>query len=213
MLSGWLTMGAIVWFDRLLDLTLLREWFYLGAMAGTGFWIQFAVLLFVSDFAKWAIHVLLHKVPALWEFHKVHHSIEELDWIGNWRFHWMEVFVYRMLLYPVAAFFGFSGEAMFWCGVLSTFFGHFAHANVRVKLGRLAYFFNGPEMHAWHHTHPEAGPVDRNFGMMFSVWDWLFGTAHLPSEAPARLGFAGVEAYPRGILRQWLAPFVRGYDR
>jgi sterol desaturase/sphingolipid hydroxylase (fatty acid hydroxylase superfamily) len=97
---------------------------------------------------------------------------------------------------------------MFWCGVLSTFFGHFAHANVNVSLGPLNYLFNSPELHAWHHAHPDFGPLNRNFGMMFSVWDWAFGTAYLPAHAPARLGFSQIERYPRTILKQWLAPFA-----
>jgi sterol desaturase/sphingolipid hydroxylase (fatty acid hydroxylase superfamily) len=152
----------------------------------------------------------MHRVPVLWEFHKVHHSIEELDWLGNWRFHWMEVVVYKVLLYPVAAFFGASGPALFWCGIASTLSGHLAHANLPLKLGPLRYVFIGPAMHAWHHVHPDAGPPDRNFGLMFSVWDWLFGTAHLPAETPpARLGFAGIERYPQDLVRQWLAPFLR----
>jgi len=42
-------------------------------------------------------HNLLHRVPWLWTFHKVHHSITTMDWIGNWRFHWMEIVVYKTL--------------------------------------------------------------------------------------------------------------------
>ncbi len=49
----------------------------------------------------------------LWRFHQVHHSIEEMDWIGNWRFYWAEVIVYRTMLYAPVACFGFSDEAMF----------------------------------------------------------------------------------------------------
>lgn len=151
----------------------------------------------------------MHRVPVLWEFHKVHHSIEELDWIGNWRFHWLEAIVYKVLIYPVAAFFGASPEAMFWCGVASTLSGHLTHSNLPLRLGPFRYLLVGPAMHAWHHVHPAAGPPDRNFGLMFSAWDWLFGTAHLPlsETAPTHLGFAGSEYYPRDILRQWLAPF------
>src|SRR5262249_12036349 len=51
---------------------------------------QFLVLFFVQDFLKWCIHNLLHRVPALWAFHKVHHSVEVMDWMGNMRYHWVE---------------------------------------------------------------------------------------------------------------------------
>ena len=60
-------------------------------------WLQFVVFFVVKDFVEWNIHRLLHLTPWLWEFHKLHHSIEELDWIGNFRFHWGEVVVYKTL--------------------------------------------------------------------------------------------------------------------
>jgi len=172
-------------------------------------WLQFVTLLFVIDFVQYLVHNLLHRVPVLWEFHKVHHSIEQLDWIGNWRFHWFEVFVYQFFLYPLAGVFGFSGPVMFWQGVLSTAAGHFAHANLRVHVGPLKYFFNSPEMHIWHHTHDDAGPVNRNFGVTLAVWDWLFGTAYLPAWDPKRLGFAGIEKFPGTLLGQMVFPFAR----
>jgi len=34
----------------------------------------------------------------VWKSHKVHHSIVEMDWIGDWRFHWFEILVYNVLL-------------------------------------------------------------------------------------------------------------------
>jgi sterol desaturase/sphingolipid hydroxylase (fatty acid hydroxylase superfamily) len=48
---------------------------------------QFALLLVLADFFQWCIHNLLPRVPWLWNFHKVHHSIDTMDFIGNLRFH------------------------------------------------------------------------------------------------------------------------------
>src|SRR5688500_11990580 len=42
---------------------------------------QFALLLVLADFFQWCIHNLLHRVPWLWTFHKVHHSIDTMDFI------------------------------------------------------------------------------------------------------------------------------------
>lgn len=186
-----------------------RPYIALGLMAAQPFWVQFLVLFFTVDFLKWCIHNLLHRTPLLWRFHKVHHSVVDMDWIGNWRFHWVEIVVYDGLLYAPLAIFGFEPAVMFWNGVVSTFFGHYAHANVRIALGPLKYLFNTPQMHIWHHTHPDSGPENRNFGLSLSVWDWLFGTAYMPDRQPERLGFAGIEQYPRNILGQWAAPFRR----
>jgi sterol desaturase/sphingolipid hydroxylase (fatty acid hydroxylase superfamily) len=163
---------------------------------------QFLTILIGVDFLKWCIHNLLHRVPLLWEFHKVHHSITEMDWIGNWRFHWVEILVYNGLLYVPAALVGASGEAALAAGVFDTFIGHFAHANLRWRIGWLRFIINSPQMHIWHHNHPECGPINRNFGLTFSLWDWIFGTAYVPDHDPARLGFDGIEAYPASLPGQ-----------
>jgi sterol desaturase/sphingolipid hydroxylase (fatty acid hydroxylase superfamily) len=170
---------------------------------------QLPVLIIVFDFFQWLIHNLLHRVPWLWEFHKLHHSIEDMDWIGNWRFHAGEIVVYRSLLYVPAALFGFSGQAMFIYGVINTFIGHLAHSNTRFRLGWLNYLINSPELHRWHHIHPASGPPNRNFAIALSVWDWLFGTAYLPpAPAPHHYGFTGIERYPRSLAGRLLAPFT-----
>lgn len=171
---------------------------------------QIPLLIVTWDFLQWLIHNLLHRVPWLWEFHKVHHSITELDWIGNWRYHAMEVLVYTGLLYVPSALMGFSGTAFLVQGVVSVAAGHFAHSNTRIRMGAFNFVLNTPEMHRWHHTHPDAGPENKNFGIALSVWDWLFGTAYNPpGKAPARLGFTGIERYPMGILGSFVEPFRR----
>lgn len=116
-----------------------------------------------------------------------------MDWLGNWRFHWVEIVVYQLVLYVPATLLGFSGAAAFGCAVIGTAFGHFAHANLRVRIGFLKYIFNSPELHAWHRVHPGHGPQHRNIAITFSFWDWLFHTAHLPAENPKRLGIREAE--------------------
>jgi sterol desaturase/sphingolipid hydroxylase (fatty acid hydroxylase superfamily) len=41
-------------------------------------WAHLLLGFVVRDFVQWWIHRLLHRVPALWEFHKVHHSVEQM---------------------------------------------------------------------------------------------------------------------------------------
>lgn len=130
----------------------------------------------------------MHRVPVLWRIHRLHHSTEQMDWLSNWRFHPLEILVYQLVLYVPATLLGFSAEASFGCAVVSTTLGHLAHANLRWRLGPLKYLINTPEMHVWHHVHPDSGPVNRNFGVSLSVWDWIFGTAYAPDQPPARLG-------------------------
>ena len=167
-----------------------REWFAPllpfpeagGALASLPWAAQFAVFLLLSDFLQWCVHRLLHHSKFLWQFHKVHHSIHEMDWAGNFRFHWMELVVYRSLLYLPLTLLGGDGGPLFAVAVFATFWGHFNHSNLRVRLGPLGFVFNSPGMHLWHHDASDEGGVAKNFGIVLSLWDWLFRTAYWPRE-------------------------------
>jgi sterol desaturase/sphingolipid hydroxylase (fatty acid hydroxylase superfamily) len=198
---AYVTTPLALRFDGLLDLhvDVAREW-PLG--------LQLVVALVVVDFAQWCIHNLMHRVPFLWEMHKVHHSIVDLDWMGSMRFHVGEIVVYKALQYPLLAIFGFSSEVLFVLAVVGTAIGHFNHANLDVDIGPLRYVLNNPRMHVWHHARPDDGSVPMiNFGINLSLWDWLFRTAHLEKAPPARLGFDGIEHFPTTLPGQELHPF------
>jgi sterol desaturase/sphingolipid hydroxylase (fatty acid hydroxylase superfamily) len=173
-------------------------------------WVQFLVFLVVADFLQWCVHNLLHRVPWLWTFHKVHHSITTMDWIGNFRFHWMEIVVYRAAQFVPLLLLAASPEATFWVFVAGTAWGHFNHSNLDVGLGPLGYVFNSPRMHLWHHDISSEGGPAKNFGIVLSLWDWLFGTVFWPRErSPAQLGYPGMEEMPRWLGGQLLWPLAR----
>jgi sterol desaturase/sphingolipid hydroxylase (fatty acid hydroxylase superfamily) len=174
--------------------------------AGWPIWLQAAVATVGLDLAQWGIHNLLHRVPWLWSFHQVHHSVRdgEMDWIVSFRFHWFEAVVYKALQYVPLALMGFAGEALLFHAVLGTVVGHLNHANLDWGHGPWRYVLNSPRMHLWHHD--ADSPRASNFGVIFSVWDWVFGTARLPDHPPRRLGFDGQEAMPRDFLRRSLWP-------
>jgi len=157
------------------------------------------------------IHNLLHRVPWLWEFHKLHHSIVEMDFIGNFRFHWMESVVYKSLSYLPLVLVGADGQVVLAVAVVGTLIGHLNHANLAIDWGPLRYVINSPRMHIWHHEVIAAGGHGRNFGVVLSVWDFLFGTAYLPAQPlqPARLGFEEIGRFPRGLLARIVYPLSR----
>jgi sterol desaturase/sphingolipid hydroxylase (fatty acid hydroxylase superfamily) len=177
-------------------------------LSGSPLWAQFAVFLAAKDLLEWGVHNLLHRIPWLWAFHKLHHSIEELDWIGNFRFHWMEIVVYRGLTYLPLVMLGVDGTVILWIAVVATLIGHLNHANLRIDWGPLRYVVNSPRFHVWHHDAALHGRYGQNYGIVFSLWDWLFGTAYLPAdrEQPARLGFEGMEAFPRSLPLRLIYP-------
>ena len=75
-----------------------------------------------SDFIQWCVHNMLHRVPLFWEFHKAHHSVKdgEMDWIVSFRFSWLEVIVYKSVLYLPMVFFGFRWEALMFHAIFGT---------------------------------------------------------------------------------------------
>ncbi len=181
----------------------------LALLAGAPLWVQFIVFLLLKDFIEWNIHRLLHNVPWLWEFHKLHHSIEELDWIGNFRFHWGEIVVYKSLSYLPLVVLGIDDRIILIIGILWTLMLNINHANLAIDWGPLRYILNSPKMHVWHHDVEVYGKGGQNFGQVLSIWDWIFHTVYWPKddEMPQRFGFKSMEAYPRGVLGRFVYPF------
>ena len=174
-------------------------------------WLQLLVLFVLRDFIHYWIHRLLHRVPWLWECHKLHHSVLEMGFAAHLRYHWMENVVYRGLEYLPLAMIGFGIDDFLLVHLTALTIGHLNHANLRLPLGPLRYLFNNPQMHIWHHVAalPNQHPHGLNFGISLSVWDYVFKTAYQPrSGRDLALGFPEVETFPRGFLAQTVYPFL-----
>lgn len=168
-------------------------------------WTQLLLLFFVRDFIQWWTHRLLHRVPALWEYHKVHHSVKEMGFAAHLRYHWMETLVYRTIEYLPLAMIGFGIDDFFFVHMFTLAIGHWNHANINVNIGPFKYIFNHPNMHMWHHAHdlPKEKSYGVNFGISLSLWDYLFGTAHIPhSGRSIPIGFPGDESFPKKFWGQ-----------
>jgi sterol desaturase/sphingolipid hydroxylase (fatty acid hydroxylase superfamily) len=174
------------------------------------FGMQLLTLFLMKDFVEWWIHRLLHRVPFLWEFHKVHHSVEQMGFAAHLRYHWMETLVYKTAVYIVLAFFGFGIDDFFFVHIFTIAVGHWNHANFRVRIGPLKYVLNNPNMHMWHHAYDLPGnrPFGVNFGISLSLWDYLFRTDYIPHEGrDIKLGFPGLEAFPKTFSGQVMYGF------
>ncbi|MEM8525942.1 MAG: sterol desaturase family protein [Bacteroidota bacterium] len=96
-------------------------------------WTVLLVGFLVRDFIQWWIHRLLHRVPTLWEFHKVHHSVEQMGFAAHLRYHWMENVVYRTLEYLPLALLGIGLYDFFIIHIFTLAVGHFNHSNITVS--------------------------------------------------------------------------------
>jgi len=179
-------------------------------IASLPIWGQFLIMLVVADFIQWGVHYLLHHVPWMWKFHKVHHSVREMGFAAHLRYHWMETIFYKSALYLPLTMIGFGIDDFFILHAFTTLIGHLNHANINLTYGPFKYILNNPAMHIWHHAKemPQEHPYGMNYGITLSVWDYIFGTAYIPhSGRDIELGFNDIERYPEDFKGQMLEPF------
>ncbi|NOT38533.1 MAG: sterol desaturase family protein [Saprospiraceae bacterium] len=174
-------------------------------------WVQYLIMFVLADFIQWNVHRLLHKSKWLWEFHKVHHSVEEMGFAAHLRFHWMETFVYKSIQYIPLAMIGFGIQDFFIIHIIAVAIGHLNHANLKLSYGPLKYILNNPVMHLWHHAKSlPKGSYGVNFGLSLSIWDYLFGTAYISNNnAYEKLGFENMDEFPKEFLSQELYPWSK----
>ena len=173
-------------------------------------WFGLFIFFIVSDFVQWNTHRLLHRIPFLWNFHKVHHSVKEMGFAAHLRYHWMEPVVYKSLLYiPIAIIGNYNAKNVAIVYFFSIAIGHLNHANLGWNYGFLKYFFNNPKMHIWHHAKvlPKHVRFGVNYGLTLSIWDYIFKTNYIPHNGKdIELGFSGDESFPENFIKQELYP-------
>ncbi len=171
-------------------------------------WLGLFIFFLITDFVQWNTHRLLHRVPWLWNFHKVHHSVKEMGFAAHLRYHWMEPLVYNSLLYiPLAIIGGFDAQDVAIVYFFSIVVGHLNHANLGWNYGPLKYILNNPKMHIWHHVKelPDHKKHGINYGMTLSLWDYIFKTDHVPHDGrDIELGFEDDEKFPKTFIKQSL---------
>ncbi|MBU2018793.1 MAG: sterol desaturase family protein [Bacteroidetes bacterium] len=172
---------------------------------------QLLIFFLIYDFVQWCTHNALHRVPFLWKFHRLHHSVLEMGFAAHLRYHFMENIVYRLSLYIFLSYlFQFELKYTFWLYAITTLIGHLNHANIPLSYGPLKYILNNPKMHIWHHAKnlPHTHPKGMNFGLTLSCWDYIFKTQYEPySGRDIDLGFENVEKFPKSFLEQLIEPF------
>ncbi|MFD2726955.1 sterol desaturase family protein [Hyunsoonleella rubra] len=175
-------------------------------------WLGLLIFFLVSDFVQWNTHRLLHRIPFLWNFHKVHHSVKEMGFAAHLRYHWMEPVVYKSLLYiPLALIANYSAQDVSLVYFFAIAVGHLNHANLGWDYGVLKYIFNNPKMHIWHHAKdlPKHVRFGVNYGLTLSIWDYIFKTDYVPYNGrDIELGFRGDESFPKDFIKQELYPLM-----
>lgn len=193
--------------------------------------LTFTLVLFLfDDFTRFFLHWLLHKVPFLWEFHKVHHSAKVLTPFTVYRSHPVENVLYacRMSLAQglsigVCYFlFGPSEhldmmvilEANIFIFAFNVLGANLRHSHIWLGFGdNVEKWLISPAQHQIHHS-VQVKHFDTNFGTALAIWDRMFKCLVLSSSTKAvKVGLSEKEAKHETVVALYTEPFVRCYQR
>ena len=164
-----------------------------GAVASVVFTLLSVMAL---DFGIFLAHWLQHKVPLLWEFHKVHHSAAVLTPATDTRMHPVDIIVVASIpatlmgtangvflyLYsdPVAMVTVMGVNAVTFVGFAIGY--HLKHTHIWLMFPRgIREHISSPAMH-WIHHSKDPKHYDKNMARIFTIWDRLAGTLYIPEE-------------------------------
>lgn len=182
--------------DSLLDLKLL---------SGLPLAAQILLFTLINDFAGYWVHRAQHHYKFLWAFHTTHHSQETLSFATTHRSHPLEGVILPVLTYVPLRVLGIPAESGVLLYLVKEFIAAASHSQIPWTYGPLYRVIVSPRYHAYHHS---ADPAhhNKNYGVFFSFWDYLFGSAVKDdSRAPTRFGLDNVK--PISLWSTLAAPF------
>jgi sterol desaturase/sphingolipid hydroxylase (fatty acid hydroxylase superfamily) len=222
---------ALVFVDPVTDATVAGLNRLFGAMANPwngGIWVPILATIsqiLLNDFLLFYMHYLFHKVPVLWEFHKVHHSAEVMTPLTAYRMHPFEV-VFNMnvtalftgILFGLFVYLSGGGQpgfSAFGVNVVQVTFYvigfNLRHSHVPLGYGSVfSQVFVSPWMHQVHHSR-ETRHLDKNMGFIFAFWDRMFGTLYVPKRDEPEYGLGlttGEHVHFHSVTAMYFRPFA-----
>jgi len=177
-------------------------------------WLEVVIVFLVLEFARYALHVAMHKIPLLWRLHAVHHADNEIDISTSFRHHPFESAVGAVPLGLIVLLLSGSAEALLLYRAFDLVLTVVSHANTELPrpLERgLRYLLVTPAFHRTHHM-AERRFTDSNYGTILPWFDYLFGTYQgttLEQQRQQQIGLDTHTAHEQRIDGMLLAPFRR----
>jgi len=187
----------------------INVWFFLG-------------FTLASDFSVYLIHRLHHRWDLLWPIHALHHSAEVMTPVTLFRKHPLWNFtaslsaaaltgvfqaLFLFVFYGVPDYEVLLGTATF-LAVFNFFASNLRHSHVWLSWGKpLSYLFISPAMHQIHH---DPTRMNKNYGEIFALWDWAFGSLYIPRERESFAIGLGEDGNPHNtVLRAYWVPLLQ----
>lgn len=181
-------------------------------------------MVIAYDLSYYIYHYLCHKVPLLWELHKVHHSAQVMVGVTKDRVHPLDEILNRWwnglipgLTYGVWLFFALDPVELTVFGISAytlralLMMDVVRHTHLEMSYGKwLNMIFLCPYYHQLHHS-IDPRHYNRNYGLLFSVWDRAFGTLAIPEpEQHFTFGLANNEHDEyQSLVRLHVVPVVK----
>lgn len=174
--------------------------------------LEVAATVVLLDYTLYVWHVLTHRVPFLWRFHRVHHADVDLTASTALRFHFAEMALSvpwraaQVLVVGAAPLPLSVWQTVTLVAIL------FHHSNVRLPIAlerRLCHLVMTPRMHGIHHSIVE-DETNSNWSTIFTWPDHVHRTLRLNvPQAALTIGAPDVRAGRRLSLREMVAsPFT-----
>jgi sterol desaturase/sphingolipid hydroxylase (fatty acid hydroxylase superfamily) len=171
-------------------------------------WLSiFTLALLAQTFAAYWVHRWMHRTPLFWRVHRVHHADSAVDVSTSLRNHPFELLVTLPVSSLVVLATGAGVSVVVAVQTVIVAGALWQHADVQLppRLDRaLALVLVTPRLHRLHHN-PVRPVHDSNYGDLFTLWDWQFGTLNL-SEGRGPVGLDDQAARADHLLDQIRAP-------
>jgi sterol desaturase/sphingolipid hydroxylase (fatty acid hydroxylase superfamily) len=178
-----------------------------GVLLRAPLWVSIPIYWLVFDFIGYWIHRMQHS-RWLWRFHRVHHSQVYMTFATGFRNHPIDQLFALSVSFVPGLLMGAPSWSWLPFSLAQSLFDATHHANLPWRFGWARKVFVSPVFHAQHHS-TDAAAYDRNFGGLFSMWDFLFGTAVDAERPPERTGVEGWRV-AESFWAHLLSPFRRG---
>lgn len=185
-----------------------------GWLADRSFWLNFLVLILTGEVIFYVAHYIAHRIPFLWEFHRVHHSSTLVDSFSTSRFHIFDRVLFTLPTLFLMSYFQARPDAIIVYFFFRAFMDRYIHSNIPGPRWFHKLMLSSPNFHRWHHSTNPPLLHQKNFSGDFIFMDVLFGTAYDPDPKehplPARFG---EEGYSNNFFVQQVLPFYHLYKR
>ena len=166
----------------------LAQW-QLPILSWLNIWAIIAISIVLNSLLEFFTHWMAHRVPELWELHKIHHSATEMTVLTVQRDHLLLILVINSFRIAVFTLVGLPLQMMIAFSIFRTLQTGLLHSRCDSSWGYVGRILMSPRSHWIHHSENPAH-YNHNFASDFTLWDRIFGTYLPDCKTEIRIGIA-----------------------